>query len=44
LDTPQPDEDVYMASDRWLSTLDYEEKRARTVIDYVETVIQSRSV
>jgi DNA-binding transcriptional MerR regulator len=43
LDTPQPDEDVYMASDRWLSTLDYEEKRARTVIEYVETIIQSRS-
>ncbi len=42
LDTPLPDEDVYMASDRWLSTLDFEEKRAREVIEYIETVIQRR--
>jgi DNA-binding transcriptional MerR regulator len=43
LDTPHPDEDVYMASDRWLSTLGSEEKRARSIIDYIETVIQRRS-
>jgi DNA-binding transcriptional MerR regulator len=43
LDTPQPDEDVYMASDRWLSTLGFEEKRARDVIGLVESVIQSRA-
>ena len=43
LDTPHPDEDVYMASDRWLSTLDFEEKRAREIINLVELVIQSRA-
>jgi DNA-binding transcriptional MerR regulator len=43
LDTPQPDEDVYMASDRWLSTLKYEEERARKIIDYIENVIQDRA-
>lgn len=42
LDTPQPDEDVYMASDRWLSTLVAEEKRAREMITLTESVIQSR--
>ncbi len=43
LDTPHPDEDVYMASDRWLSTLDQEEKRARKIIDFIEAIINSRS-
>jgi DNA-binding transcriptional MerR regulator len=43
LDTPHPDEDVYMASDRWLSTLDFEEKRARRIIELIESVIQSRA-
>jgi DNA-binding transcriptional MerR regulator len=43
LDTPNPDEDVYMASDRWLSTLDFEEKRANKIIDLVDSVIQRRS-
>jgi len=42
LDVPQPDEDVYMASDRWLSTLDHEVKRAQRVIEMVERVIDSR--
>lgn len=43
LDTPNPDEDVYTVSDRWLTTLDLEEKRANKIIDLVESVIQSRS-
>lgn len=43
LDTPHPDEDVYMASDRWLSTLDLEEKRAHRIIDYIESIINGRS-
>lgn len=43
LDTPQPDEDVYMASDRWLSTLDYEEQRARKVIELIESIIRGRA-
>jgi DNA-binding transcriptional MerR regulator len=42
LDTPEPEEDVYMASDRWLSTLANEEKRARTIIDLVKEIIQNR--
>lgn len=42
LDTPQPDEDVYVASDRWLSTLGNEEKRARDAIAMIEEVIHSR--
>jgi DNA-binding transcriptional MerR regulator len=43
LDTPHPDEDVYMASDRWLSTLDSEEKRAREIIAFIESVIKNRA-
>jgi DNA-binding transcriptional MerR regulator len=43
LDTPHPDEDVYMASDRWLSTLDFEEKRAQKIINLIELIIQSRT-
>ncbi|NLF50975.1 MAG: MerR family transcriptional regulator [Leptolinea sp.] len=43
LDTPHPDEDVYMASDRWLSTLDFEETRARKVIDLIQSIIDDRS-
>ncbi len=42
LDTPRPDEDVYMASDRWLSTLAREEERARKLIALVEEIIASR--
>jgi DNA-binding transcriptional MerR regulator len=42
LDTPRPDEDVYAASDRWLSTLGSEEKRAGAVIELISQVIQSR--
>ncbi len=32
LDTPRPDEDVYSAADRWLSTLAEQETRARQMI------------
>jgi DNA-binding transcriptional MerR regulator len=39
LDTPQPDEDVYMASDHWLSTLEGEAKKARAIIEMIEGVI-----
>jgi DNA-binding transcriptional MerR regulator len=42
LDTPRPDEDVYMASDRWLSTLAVEEERARRLIALVEEIIATR--
>jgi len=36
LDTPQPEEDVYMASDRWLSTLGNEDKKAQAIIAMIE--------
>lgn len=39
LDTPRPDEDVYVASDRWLSTLADQEQRAHTIIDLVEAIV-----
>jgi DNA-binding transcriptional MerR regulator len=38
LDTPRPDEDVYTAADRWLSTLTYEEQRARAIIALVDAI------
>ncbi|HSL47106.1 MAG TPA: MerR family transcriptional regulator [Anaerolineales bacterium] len=40
LDTPRPDEDAFMASDRWLTTLADQEQRARTIISLVEEMIQ----
>jgi DNA-binding transcriptional MerR regulator len=40
LDTPRPDEDVYMASDRWLSTLTEHERRARQIIALLEEMIR----
>jgi DNA-binding transcriptional MerR regulator len=42
LDTPRPDEDVYLASDRWLSTLADQEQRARTLIALVEEFMQKQ--
>ena len=35
LDTPHPDEDVYMASDRWLSTLGNEVHKAQQIIGMI---------
>jgi DNA-binding transcriptional MerR regulator len=40
LDTPRPDEDVYMASDRWISTLTDREQRAHAIIALIEEIIQ----
>jgi DNA-binding transcriptional MerR regulator len=40
LDTPRPDEDVYMASDRWLTALSEHEDRARRIIALLEEIIQ----
>lgn len=42
LDTPRPDEDVYIASDRWISTLINQEGRAHTIIALVEEMIQKQ--
>ena len=41
LDTPRPDEDVYVAADRWLSALADLEGRALQVIDQLETLINA---
>jgi DNA-binding transcriptional MerR regulator len=43
LDTPLPDEDVYMASDRWLSTLSSQEQVAQRIIGLIEEVIKNRT-
>ncbi len=43
LDTPRPDEDVYLASDRWLSTLAGQEERSHTMIALLEAFIQKRA-
>jgi DNA-binding transcriptional MerR regulator len=43
LDTPRPDEDVYSASDRWLSTLDEQETRAQALIAQLESMISKMS-
>jgi DNA-binding transcriptional MerR regulator len=43
LDTPSPDEDVYMASDRWLSTLADQETVALRLIALIEEVIKTRT-
>ncbi len=40
LDTPRPDEDVYMAADRWLSTLADQEQRARDIVALVEEMVE----
>ncbi len=43
LDTPRPDEDVYTAFDRWLSTLADQEQRARALIALVEEILQRQA-
>jgi hypothetical protein len=40
LDTPAPDEDVYSAADRWLSTLASQERRALDLITQLEEMIR----
>jgi DNA-binding transcriptional MerR regulator len=41
LDTPRTDEDVYLASDRWISTIIEQEQRAHTIIAMLEEMIQT---
>jgi DNA-binding transcriptional MerR regulator len=43
LDTPRPDEDVYTAADRWLSTLAEQEQRARDLIAQVESMVEGHT-
>jgi DNA-binding transcriptional MerR regulator len=42
LDIPRPDEDAYLASDRWLSTLAGQEQRAHTIIALLEEMMQKQ--
>lgn len=42
LDTPRPDEDVYVAADRWLSTLADQEERAQQIIAQIDKMIGQR--
>ena len=42
LDTPRPDEDVYYAADRWLSTLSEHEQRASQMIAQLEEMTRKR--
>jgi DNA-binding transcriptional MerR regulator len=42
LDTPRPDEDVYSAADRWLSTLADFEQRAVDIIVLLESMIEKQ--
>ncbi|HET8910473.1 MAG TPA: MerR family transcriptional regulator, partial [Ktedonobacteraceae bacterium] len=43
LDTPHPDEDAHLASDRWISTLKDQEQRACEIITLVEEFIQKQT-
>jgi DNA-binding transcriptional MerR regulator len=43
LDTPRPDEDAYLASDRWLSTLADQEQRAQAIIALLEEMIRKQT-
>jgi DNA-binding transcriptional MerR regulator len=43
LDTPRPDEDIFSAADRWLTTLKEQEKMAWKVIEFLKELIQSHS-
>lgn len=40
LDTPRPDEDIQMAADRWLSSLQEQERRARAMISQIGHMIK----
>jgi DNA-binding transcriptional MerR regulator len=42
LDTPRPDEDIYSAADRWLSTLSEQEQRAQAIISHLESMLQKQ--
>lgn len=43
LDTPRPDEDAYLASDRWLSTLAAEEQRAQAILTLLDEIIHQQT-
>ena len=41
LDTPRPDEDIFTAADRWLTTLRAQETMARQVIELIHEITAS---
>lgn len=41
LDTPRPDEDIFSAADKWLTTLQEQEKLAQRVIGFIEEITAS---
>lgn len=43
LDTPRPDEDAFLASDRWITTLTDQEQRARAIIALIEEMLQRQA-
>jgi hypothetical protein len=43
LDTPPPGEDVYVVSDRWLTTLADQEQVALRLIALLEEIIKTRT-
>ena len=40
LDTPNPDEDVYMAADRWLTVLYTQKEHSIKILNFIEEIIQ----
>ena len=44
LDTPRPDEDVYTAADRWLSTLAEQEQVALRLVALIEEISNNRTI
>ena len=42
LDTPRADEDIFTATDHWLTTLQEQEKLAQRVIQLIEEMIASK--
>jgi DNA-binding transcriptional MerR regulator len=43
LDTPRPDEDIFSAADRWLTTLHAQETMAKQVIELINEITVSQS-
>jgi DNA-binding transcriptional MerR regulator len=43
LDTPRPDEDIFSAADRWLTTLHAQEMMARRVIELINEITTPKS-
>jgi DNA-binding transcriptional MerR regulator len=43
LDTPRPDEDIFSAADRWLTTLREQEKMAWRMIEFLRELVQRQN-